>query len=346
MKAFAIKYLKGLLNKYGKDYPRHTEIETFDNIDEREVTLNNIKVGWDKKNGFISTSVKSDDTVTCNEYDRLLCIERNGKYKVIGIPDKAFVGRLVYFCKYDKSLIFNIVYKDKKTDFSYAKRTIISKFITDKEYNIAPDGCKIDLINTRPNYVYECVFEPKTHQKQKSCMVDFSQIGMRTPQSRGFSIANKKIIEYRFVGVSEGQGNILQPDSETAKVEPQLPIPGDASQPEEISAPVTEPAFETPKPVKAKHEEKPIEEQTAKKERPKEKALREKEEEKLELEAEDPEDKKTKKSKTGKPEKSKPSKPATEKKTVKPEKRPEPKKKRIRRRQEKVQKKAGLRTGE
>ena len=282
----------------------------------------------DKKNGFIGTSVKSDDTVTCNEYDRLLCIERNGKYKVLSIPEKAFVGRLVYFCKYDKSLVFNIVYKDKKTDFSYAKRTTISKFITDKEYNIAPDGCKIDLINTRPNYVYECVFEPKLHQKQKSCMLDFSTVGMRTPQSRGFSIANKKIIDYRFLGVSDGKGNIVQPVAETAEGEPQLPVTGETSEPEELSvAAAAETPVEVSKPIKAQPEEEPAEEKTTRKETPKEKIAREKEAEKLELEAEDPEEKKAKKGKSGKPAKIKISKSETEKKTLKADKKPEPKKK-------------------
>ncbi|MFA6567727.1 MAG: DNA topoisomerase IV subunit A [Victivallales bacterium] len=324
MKAYAIKYLKGLLDKYGKDYPRHTEIETFDKIDVRKVALNNIKVGWDRKNGFIGTSVKSDDTVTCNEYDRLLCIERNGKYKVIAIPDKMFVGRLVYFCKYDKSLVFNIVYKDRKTDFSYAKRTVISKFITDKEYNIAPDGCKIDLINTRPNYVYECVFEPKLHQKQKSGTLDFSKIGMRTPQSRGFSIANKKITDYRFLGVSDGQGNIVQPAAETVEGEPQPPAPEDVFPPVEASVPVLESAGKTPKTVKSGSEEETVEGKSAKKETPGEKDARE--EEALELEAEDAEDEKVKKGRGGKPAKSKASKPGTERKTLKSEKKPDGKK--------------------
>ncbi|MCX6986079.1 MAG: hypothetical protein NT118_15215, partial [Lentisphaerae bacterium] len=323
MKAYAIKYLKALLDKYGKDYPRHTEIETFDKIDVREVALNNIKVGWDKKNGFIGTSVKSDDTVTCNEYDRLLCIERNGKYKVIAIPDKAFVGRLVYFCKYDKNLVFNIVYKDRKTDFSYAKRTVINKFITDKEYNIAPDGCKVDLINTRPNYVYECVFEPKLHQKQKNCMLDFSKVGMRTPQSRGFSIANKKIIDYRFLGVSDGQGNIVQPVTESDEGEPQSPAPAEASQPAEI--PVPKPADKTPSPAKPKVKEAPVEKKSHKAEPSKEKPAGKKEKETLELESEEPQGKKVKKAKAGKPAESKTSKP--EKKGLKPEKKSEPKKK-------------------
>jgi topoisomerase-4 subunit A len=326
MKAFAIKYLKGLLDKYGKDYPRHTEIETFDKIDVREVALNNIKVGWDKKNGFIGTSVKSDDTVTCNEYDRLLCIERNGKYKVIAIPDKAFVGRLVYFCKYDKNLVFNVVYKDRKTDFSYAKRTAISKFITDKEYNIAPDGCKVDLINTRPNYVYECLFEPKLHQKQKSCTLDFSIIGMRTPQSRGFGIANKKIIDYRFLGVSDGQGNILQPAADTAEGEAPPPVPGEASQTVDGTIPDAEPAVEITKPLDldSDSDEEPVEETPPKRETSKGKAAREKEEENLELESEEPDVEKVKKGKGAKPEKSKTSKAETEKKDLQSEKKSEP----------------------
>ena len=45
------------------------------------------------RNGF-TLSVKSDDIVTCNEFDHLLCIERKGDYKVINTPDKAFIGRL------------------------------------------------------------------------------------------------------------------------------------------------------------------------------------------------------------------------------------------------------------
>ncbi len=245
LKAYAVKYLRELIEKYGKQFPRHTEIEKFEKIDVREVALNNIKVGWDRRNGFIGTSVKSDDTITCNEYDRLLCIESNGKYKVVNIADKIFVGRLTYFCKFDKTNVFNVVYRDKKTGFAYAKRTNISGFITDKEYNIAPAGSKIEIINTRPNYVYECIFEPKPHQKQKSVVIDFSTVGMRTPKAKGFVIEKKKIIDYKFLGVSDGQGNVIQPGPE-GEVTATVPLPAEPVQLSPASAKVAEP--EKPKP--------------------------------------------------------------------------------------------------
>lgn len=258
IKAFTIKYLKHLIDKYAGDFPRKTEIETFDKINVHEVALNNIKVGWDKKNCFVGTAVKSEDTATCNEYDRLLCIERSCKYKVIAIPEKIFIGRLFYFCKYDKSLIFNVVYRDRESGFCFAKRTKIPKFITDKEYNIAPPGSKLEIINTRPNYVYECVFEPKARQKQNSVILDFSKIPMRGPQSRGFKIAGKKVIDFKFLGVMEN-GNIIAPGQETQ----QAPAPAEAAdtpQQLETTQPASQQQPESHEPdekLKVKPEKKP-----------------------------------------------------------------------------------------
>ncbi len=233
IKNYAIKFLKALIEKYAKLYPRRTEIVKFDKIDVKAVALNNIKVGWDKKNCFVGTAVKSDDTVTCNEYDKLLCIERNSTYKIINITEKAFIGRLLYFCKYDKDLLFNIVYRDKETDICYAKRARIPKFIADKEYVIAPEGSKLEIINTRPNYVYECIFEGKSKQKQKSVLLDFSQIPERGTKSRGIKISSKKIIDFKFV--SAGDENQVSEENVNGSVES-----GDSSAPSGIAPSVQE----------------------------------------------------------------------------------------------------------
>lgn len=223
IKAFTIKFIKNLLTKYGEQYPRRTQIEKFDKIDVKTVALNNIKVGWDRKNCFVGTEVKSDDTITCNEFDKLLCVERNGKYKVINIPEKQFVGKLFYLCKYDKDMLFNIVYRDKKTDICYAKRTKIPKFITDKEYAIIPEGAKLEIFNSKQNYIYECVFEEKAKQKQKSQILDFSQIPERGTKSRGIKISSKKIIDFKFVGAGEEENPEMPapptPTIESASVE-------------------------------------------------------------------------------------------------------------------------------
>jgi topoisomerase-4 subunit A len=203
LRQFAIRYLEGLLAKYADDHPRRTEIEAFDRIDVRKVALNNIKVGWDRGNSYVGSAVRSDETVTCNEFDKLLCIERNGKYKVIAIPDKLFVGRLYYFSKYDRNQRFYIVYSERQSGKCYAKQTVIDKFITDKEYELCPDGCRLELITTRPA-VYEGLYEPKPRQRETSMTFRCTDAPERSPKARGQLISAKKIVKFSYLGPIEG----------------------------------------------------------------------------------------------------------------------------------------------
>ncbi len=240
IKNFTIKFIKGLLQKYAPGYPRKTQIEKFDKIDVKAVALNNIKVGWDRKNCFVGTDVKSDETMTCNEFDKLLCIERNAKYRVVSIPEKQFIGKLFYFCKYDKDQIFNIIYRDKDTDICYAKRTRIPKFITDKEYFLAPEGSKIEIINAKPGYVYECVLEGKIRKSSPPVLVDFAQIPEKGTKSRGVKISSKKILDFKFVSSGEdtqppaqadADGNIAQSDGDAQVPEPPPSVNGKITGP-------------------------------------------------------------------------------------------------------------------
>jgi len=203
LRQFAIRYLEGLLAKYGDAHPRRTEIEAFDRIDVRKVALNNIKVGWDRGNSYVGSAVRSDETVTCNEFDKLLCIERSGKYKVIAIPEKLFVGRLYYFSKYDRNQRFYIVYSERQSGKCYAKQTVIDKFITDKEYELCPDGCRLELITTRPA-VYEGLYEPKPRQREASMTFRCTDAPERSPKARGQLISAKKIVKFSYLGPIEG----------------------------------------------------------------------------------------------------------------------------------------------
>jgi topoisomerase-4 subunit A len=201
LKSFAIKYLKGLIEKYGKNFPRRTEIERFAKIDRKKVALNNIKVGWDRKNGYIGTNVRSEEQVTCNEYDHLLCIEKNGHYKVINIPDKIFCGKLYDFRKYDSKAVFGIVYSDKKTGKVYVKRCSISKFITDKQYDICPAGCKLELVTPRPNSIFECRVDAK-RKDDKVFELDLSEAPLRSPKARGLLASANKLTKITFLRLS------------------------------------------------------------------------------------------------------------------------------------------------
>lgn len=203
LKTYAINYLKAILEKYGSAFPRKTEIETFEKIDRHAVALNNIKVGWDRKNCYIGTNVKSDEQVTCNEFDHLLCVERSGDYKVINIPEKIFCDRLFDFRKYDKDTMFGIVYSEKKTGKIFAKRTVIAKFITDKEYRLCPDGCRLEVITPRPNSIYECIVDSK---RNRIFEIDLSAVSERSPKARGELISKFKLVKITFSRLKDTEG--------------------------------------------------------------------------------------------------------------------------------------------
>ncbi len=259
IKNYAIKYLMALSDKFAKDHPRKTRIESFERIDVKEVALNNIKVGWDRRNCLAGTDVKSDETITCNEYDRILCIEKSGKYKLIAIPEKLYLGKLYYINKHDKDTTFNIVYRDNATGAYFAKRTAITKFITDKEYNICPPNSKIELINAKPGYSYECIFEPAPRQKQKSIMLEFDKIPIRSPKSKGLKLTSKKIADFRFVGgadVPPGSGTATpdEPMQQQPAAEARTAQPPATPAPEPVEKPGTNTATH---PGKTPREPKP-----------------------------------------------------------------------------------------
>ncbi len=191
LRRYAIGYLQDLLDKYGTLFPRRTRIEEFETIDRRAVALNNIKVGWDRKNGYIGVDVKSDDTVTCNEFDHLLCIERQGKYRVINIPEKIYIGRLYDFRKFDTSIEFGVIYRENKSKKYYAKRTVIDKFITDKQYALCPKGCRLELLTPRSDSIYEIVEEIRRNPRPR--LINLQDFPTRSPAARGLLLSSKII---------------------------------------------------------------------------------------------------------------------------------------------------------
>jgi len=200
IKQYTIKFLQGLIDKYGKFYPRRTVIclDGFEKIDMHAVALNNIRVGWDKKNCYIGTQVKSEDIVVCSEVDHLLCIERTGEYKVINIPDKIYIDRLYEFRKYDKATEFGIVYSEKKTGKVYMKRTVISKFVTDHEYRIIPDGCRLEMITPRPNAMYEIRIDTPIRARQVQ-EINLMDAPLRSPKAGGTPISLRKLLKITFL---------------------------------------------------------------------------------------------------------------------------------------------------
>ncbi|MBO7147285.1 MAG: DNA topoisomerase IV subunit A [Lentisphaeria bacterium] len=212
LKKYAISKLQDLLDRYGSNFPRRTEIrlEGFDKIDAAAIALNNIRVGWDKGGGYIGTSVKSEDVVVCNEFDHLLCIWRKGDYKIIDIPDKVVMDKLYEFRKYDKTTVFGIVYSDTKTGKVYGKRVVIDKFIKDKEYRLCPENCRLELITPRPNALYECRVDTPIKAKQIQ-QINLMELPMRSPRAGGTLLFPRKLMKITFVKYLDGTEDETDP---------------------------------------------------------------------------------------------------------------------------------------
>lgn len=139
MVGFTIRFLDNLLDTYGDQYPRRTEITTFSEVEVRKVALSNLTVGYHQESGFLGHHVKTDCDISfsCSEYDKVLLIYKNGTYKVINVTDKFFADSdLCWVGKVEEKLVFNVVYRDGEQSISYIKRFKSPKFILNKEYSL------------------------------------------------------------------------------------------------------------------------------------------------------------------------------------------------------------------
>ncbi len=197
IKKFAIQYLKQLLNKYGKNYPRKTRIQTIQQIDMRAIETRTIKVGFDSASGFVGTKVVSDHIFECTNFDKLLLMFKDGTYTVINIPEKQYVynegKKVVYAGVADKKSVISLAYKDPKTNLCYGKRFIISKFMVDKIYQYMDNGMNLEFFSMKPNALLELQFIPKVHQKIAKVQVNLDQILVKGVSAKGNRLSNRPV---------------------------------------------------------------------------------------------------------------------------------------------------------
>jgi len=147
-----------LKDKYGKDHPRMTEIRNFDTIEATKVVEANQKLYINRTEGFIGTGLKKDEFVcNCSDIDDIILFYKDGKYKVVRVAEKLFVGKNVMwlgvFKKSDKRTIYNVVYRDGKKGPCYIKRFNITGITRDREYDLTSGtpNSKVMYFTANPN---------------------------------------------------------------------------------------------------------------------------------------------------------------------------------------------------
>lgn len=197
MTRVTIEWFQFLQKKYGKDHPRRTEIKSFDTIIAAKVAEKNEKLYVDRKEGFIGYGLKKAEFVqNCSDLDDVVVFFRDGKYKVIKIQDKVFVGKNILhvqvFKKGDKRTIYNVVYRDGKTGPYYIKRFNITSITRDREYDLTlgTPGSKVMYFTPNPNgeaEVIKVTLNPNPKKKKQNIFMekDFSTIKIKGRAAQG-----------------------------------------------------------------------------------------------------------------------------------------------------------------
>ena len=184
-----------LKDKYGKDHPRQTEIRNFDTIEASKVAEANQKLYINRADGFIGTSLKKDEFVcNCSDLDDVIIFYKDGKYKIVRVAEKLFVGKnvlyLSVFKKNDSRTIYNAVYRDGKKGWYFIKRFNVTSMTRDKEYDltIGTPGSKVMYFTANPNgeaEVIKVTLDPDPKLKKIFIEKDFSEVMIKGRASKG-----------------------------------------------------------------------------------------------------------------------------------------------------------------
>ena len=200
------KWFLFLKDKYGKDHPRLTEIRNFDTIEAAKVAEANQKLYINRQEGFIGTGLKKDEYVcNCSDIDDIIIFYRDGKFKVVRVAEKLFVGKNVLWLgiykRNDQRTIYNVVYRSGKKGPYYIKRFNVPAITRDREYDVTTGepGSKIMYFTANPNGEAEIIkvtLDAAAVSSRKSSVFlerNFADVMIKGRAARGVTLTKKPI---------------------------------------------------------------------------------------------------------------------------------------------------------
>ena len=201
---YTIEYYQGIKDKYGKKYPRRTEIKNFDNIVAQEVVVANEKLYVNWEDGFAGMALKKDEFIcNCSNLDDVIVFHKDGKYTISKISDKFFIGQdamyINVFRKNDERTIYNAMYRDGATGITYAKRFSVKGITRDKEYDLTQGtpNSVVTYFSANANGEAETVkviLRPKAKLKKRSWEFDFGTLAVKNRASMGNQVTKYPVL--------------------------------------------------------------------------------------------------------------------------------------------------------
>ncbi len=201
--AYCITYFKEMLKKYGKLFPRKTEISSFAPVSVSKAAVSNIEVFLDRKEGFVGSSLKACESLgMASEFSEMLTLAEDGTLMVHRVCDKMFVGKNVLYAglfQNNERVVYHLLYRDGKDGSTFAKRFHFTSYIRNKMYDLTKGtkGSRILYFSVHPNGEQEKVrLTLKGNSLLKGASkidLDFSQIALKSRQLVGTEITQNKV---------------------------------------------------------------------------------------------------------------------------------------------------------
>ena len=202
-----IKWFTHIKEKYGEEFPRRTEIRNFDTIVATKVVEANQKLYINRQEGFIGTSLKKDEFVcNCSDIDDIIIFYRDGKFKVVRVADKLFVGKnvlhLQVFKKNDSRTTYNLVYRDGKNGPCFIKRFNVTGITRDREVDATQGkaGTKVLYFTANPNgeaevikVTLDSILLAKNPRKKIFLERSFADISIKGRGSKGYLLTRDPV---------------------------------------------------------------------------------------------------------------------------------------------------------
>ena len=233
---YTIDFFRNIKSKYGKDFPRRTEITGFETITATKVVSNNAKLYANMEEGFVGMGLKKNEgdfICDCSDMSEIIVISKDGRYWIKKVTEKDYFGKnLLYVGIYNRSdsrTIYNVIYRDGKAAGKnavyYAKRFAITSITRDKEYNITQGtpGSEIMWFSVTHNGEAETVkiyFKPKPKLKKLNMEYDFSELAIKGKLSRGNLVTKNAIqrISLKSKGISTIGGKDIWFDTDVNRL--------------------------------------------------------------------------------------------------------------------------------
>ena len=193
-------YLQALIDKFGKDFPRRTHVERFEEIDKKAVARQSLRLGYDKDSGFFGSAVKPGRggfELQVSEFDLILAISNDGCFRVMPPQEKVLLPGKVLHCEVfdpEVGFEFTLVYRDAAKHV-FGKRVHVQKFIRNREYQLIKNKQgKVDLL-LAPEEAGKVTmnFVPAPRQRVRVAHYDLAKLEPTGVTARGTRLAPRPV---------------------------------------------------------------------------------------------------------------------------------------------------------